>query len=358
MKNNLQMLYIHIPFCTRKCYYCGFVSVNKTCLWKKYFQTLIAEIKSKKNNNNVSSIYFGGGTPSIVDVNYIEQVMDCIKQNYNILDNAEITLEANPTSDFVNNIERYKRIGINRISFGVQSLDNNNLLKLGRDQPTNEAICCIENTCKMLDNVSCDLLLGLENQNFYQIKNDIDILNKVGVKHLSVYMLMIEENTMLYNMVKDKMYKPLNDDQSVQLYQDTYQYLKSLGFERYEISNFCKPNFYSRHNLGYWQMKNYLGFGASAHSFYDNIRSCNSDNIEEYINDNKTEYEKLSQEQIYEEQLMLGLRTKYGVEEKIIKNKTVLKQLLNNGFVKKVNNNIVITDDNFNITNQIILKLI
>lgn len=352
------MIYVHIPFCTRKCFYCGFVSVNNKNLWEKYFNCLWKEIAKRKNDKLVTSIYFGGGTPSIVDFDYIKKTLQCIKSNYNVSNNAEITMEANPTVEFVNKIEFYKEIGINRISFGVQSLNEKYIQKLGRLQCKNDVLYCIKHTKQHINNVSADLLIGLENQTEKDIIEDIKILYNVGVKHFSVYMLMIEENTTLFKMVEQKQYFPLSDENSVKLYQSVFKYLKSLNFVRYEISNFGCEGYFSKHNLGYWQMKNYLGFGTAAHSFENNKRYFNSEDIVEYIDNNKISEEILTPEQITEETIMLGLRTCFGVKESLIKNKTQLNNLIKLGFVERKDENIVINDNHFNIANQIILKLI
>lgn len=352
------MLYVHIPFCSRKCFYCGFVSVNNQKLWDKYFEKLYIELKQRKNNAPVSSIYFGGGTPSIVDIKYIQKCMSIINNNYNVQPDAEITIEANPTLTVIENLEKYRQMGFNRISFGVQSLDEQKLAKLGRNQSRQDAVKCIKKACEVFENVSADLLIGLEGQTKEEVLKDIDTLYDVGIKHLSVYMLMVEDETKLFDIVKEKKYVPLDDDQAVNIYDAVMKHLKSKNVFRYEISNFAKKNYHSRHNLGYWQMKDYLGFGAAAHSFVKNKRFYNSENIAEYTENNIVKNEDLNEEQLNEERIMLGLRTMYGVEERYIKNKTQLEKLLQDGFVKRVEDRIVICEECFNVANQIILKLI
>lgn len=356
--NNEQMLYVHIPFCSRKCYYCGFVSVDDKSLHENYFKTLSNEIFLRKNNIPVSSIYFGGGTPGLVNIKYLRQCLEIIKKNYLLNSDCEITFEANPTKQTAERLQEYKDMGFNRVSFGIQSLDQNKLLQLGRLQNSNDAIECVKKACSVFDNVSVDLLLGLQNQSSDEIIDDIDILYNVGVKHFSLYMLMVEEGTRLYQMVQEGKYFPMQDDCAVEVYQSALKYLQSKGIFRYEISNFAKPNFCCKHNLGYWQMKNYLGFGAAAHSFVKNIRFSNSEDVLEYTNNNKISTEILSEQEIEEEKIMLGLRTVYGVDEKIIKNKTQLETLIQSGYVLRDKNNIVIADDYFGVANQIILKLI
>lgn len=316
------------------------------------------ELKQRKNNVPVSSVYFGGGTPSIVDVKYVQNCMDIIKEQYSVQPDAEITVEANPTLAVMENLQKYKQIGFNRISFGVQSLDEQKLAKLGRNQNCKDAVQCIKRACEIFENVSADLLIGLEGQTKEEVLKDIDTLYDVGIKHLSVYMLMVEDGTKLFEMVKNDVYHPLDDDQAVDIYNAVMQHLKTKAIFRYEISNFAKKSFHSRHNLGYWQMKNYLGFGAAAHSFVKNKRFFNSENVNQYIENNVVEIENLSDEQLNEERIMLGLRTAYGVEEKYIKNKTRLEKLLQDGFVKRIEDRIVICEDCFNVSNQIILKLI
>lgn len=352
------MLYIHIPFCNRKCFYCGFVSINNKAIWENYFEKLIDELKQRANQKQVTSIYFGGGTPSIVDTKYIENCIKIINEYYNVSKDAEITIEANPTKEFADKIHLYKQIGFNRLSFGLQSLCEEKTKKLGRIQNPIEALDCIKKGVNLFDNVSVDLLIGLENQTKKELIDTINILHNVGVKHYSIYMLMIEDDTILKDIVDKNLYKPLDESESVQLYETAFKQLKSLGIDRYETSNFCLPNYFSRHNLGYWQMTEYLGFGVSAHSFQNKIRSYNSNEIHKYISDNIVETEKLCDNEINEERIMLGLRTSYGVKKDFIKNKIELEKLLELGVIKNKNENIVICDDYFAVANQIILKLI
>lgn len=352
------MIYVHIPFCKRKCYYCAFTSFSDNKIIDQYFNYLKKEIEERKTSKIVSSIYFGGGTPSCIEDKYICDTLNLIKQNYNLSSDCEITIECNPESVSLFKLKNYYKSGFNRISFGVQSLDEKALSKLGRYQTTNDVKNAILNAIKVgFNNISVDMLLGLENQSFTDLKKELKQLDEWGVEHISLYMLMIEDNTLLKNMVDKKLYNPLSDEICVKYYNKILAYLSSLGFERYEVSNFSKNKKMCRHNIGYWQLKDYLGFGLSAHSLISTNRLANPSNFKDYFK-GMYQSENITEDMRVEEVIMLGLRTKFGVNEKYIKNKNNLNDLLKKSIVKKENANIVVCDKYYGVLNQIILKLI
>lgn len=358
MKNNEQMIYVHIPFCNSKCYYCSFVSCTNFKLTEKYFQSLKKEILKRKNDKVVSSIYFGGGTPSSVDSAFIVETLNLIKENYLLKENCEISIECNPNSTTKQKLKDYFVAGFNRISFGVQSLNEKSLEKIGRFQNLSQ----VQNALAWareanFENISVDLLIGLENQTFDDLKHDINTLYIGGIKHISLYMLMIEDKTKLGDMVLKKQYVPASDDHCVDLYESVVSHLKQLGFERYEVSNFAKEGYECKHNFGYWTMKEYLGFGMASHSFENDTRRENASNFDDYFAE-KIEIEKILPKQANEEEIMLGLRTTFGVKESIIKNKKQLDDLLKKGVLKKTDSNVRVSDEYFGVLNQIILKLI
>lgn len=359
MKNNEQMIYIHVPFCDRKCYYCNFVSFCSPQIHNDYFEKLWQEIKKRKTNKLITSIFIGGGTPSCVDENYIKKTMKTLKKNFKISKNAEITIECNPQSTNEQKLKTYFDCGINRISFGVQSLDEKKLKRLGRFQTVTQVYDAI-NTAKKVgfSNIGVDLLLGLEGQTKNEVIADAKQLIDLGIKHISAYMLIIEEETPLYRLLQDKKMVLPDDEHTVDIYEALYEFLSNQGFVRYEISSFAKDEKLSKHNLGYWQLKEYLGFGVSAHSYVDKYRIANSKNIIDYLTDSNQTKERTTKIKYREEVIMLGLRTCFGVNKEFVGKKRIVKQLIKDKFLEEKGNNIVICKDKFGVANQIILKLI
>ncbi len=366
-----KMIYIHIPFCDSKCFYCNFCSsVYSKNIRKKYFKKLIEEINLNKNKNiNISSIYIGGGTPSSIDEKYIKIIIEELYKSFNILKNAEITIEANPCSISKNKLLIYKNCGINRISFGVQSLNNKCLKIIGRKHTKKQAINAIKLAKKYgFNNINADVLIGIPNQNYLILKNTIKNLIKLKIPHISCYMLINEKGTKLTNLIENKKIKIVSEDKCVIYYNKIFKYLKKHTYCRYEISNFSKIGFECKHNIGYWQLKEYYGFGLSAHSFVDGYRYSNTCNMQEYLNsDIIYNKEKISQLEKVEEIIMLSLRTMYGLDIIALKNlgydilkdkKKDIEFLLKNNFIIIKDNHIKICEDKFGVTNQIILNLL
>lgn len=372
-----------------KCSYCSFVSWCKSeDQFDSYFNNLITEIVGMSNsfkNKIVKTIYFGGGTPSLVNQKFIEQTLDAIKQNYTVCKNAEITIECNPGTCTREKLVAYFNAGINRISFGVQSLNNKCLALLGRIHNQQMAIESVKLAKSVgFDNISCDLLIGIPNQSFNMLKKDITTLANLGVKHISAYMLMLEDGTKLYEQVviNQKLKVPTDDD-SVNMYNQTYLLLKELGFQRYEISNFAKCGFECKHNVNYWNMGEYVGFGVAAHSFYNNQRIAGLESLDDYkkyincvfvkkMSYNECckfypEIENIGSNEKIEECLMLGLRQEKGVSLNLLKSygydvvkskAEIVKTLKNHNIINYDNNFLYITPQNFGATNQIILSLL
>jgi oxygen-independent coproporphyrinogen-3 oxidase len=363
MKNNktTQMIYVHIPFCNTKCHYCNFVSfcTAQNQLKQDYFEKLNQEIAQNKNKTPVSSVFFGGGTPSSVDSAFIVRTLKTIKKNFTLTKNCEITIECNPQSTTAQKLADYRKAGFNRLSFGVQSLDEQKLERIGRFQTKQQVFEAIENAKNVgFSNISADLLLGLENQTPEEVVEHAKTLINMGICHISAYMLILEEDTPLFAKVqKGEMVLP-TDDQTVDIYNALFEFLLQQAFERYEVSNFAKKGFQSRHNLGYWQDKEYLGFGVAAHSYKGRKRFANSSNIIDYLQNSNKTTEKINKARHREEAIMLGLRTKYGVSADIVGKKRIVKQLINQGFLRRYKGNLVICNQHFGVSNQIILKLI
>ena len=332
---------------------------------KRYVQTLIKEIEETKYKRKVSSIFFGGGTPSILPAEDIKEIMLAIKSKFTLTKNAEISIECNPNSITEEKLKAYKNLGFNRISFGVQSLDDDVLKLIGRVHNRSEALEAI-NLANIagFTNINADLLLGIkENKN---ISRDIEELKAAGVTHISAYMLILEQGTPLEILAKQNKVKLLSEDESVAQYEEYLKVLRQNGFYRYEISNFALKGYKCKHNINYWECGEYLGFGVAAHSYINGTRYSNTENILEYIeNYTNKSYEKLTNQEKLEELIMLGLRTKRGVslkklEElgyKVLENKNALK-MLSLGIIKLNSTHLYITSKNFGIANQIILKLV
>ena len=332
---------------------------------KRYVQSLIKEIEETKYKRKVSSIFFGGGTPSILLAEDIKEIMLAIKNKFALTKNAEISIECNPNSITEEKLKIYKNLGFNRISFGVQSLDDDVLKLIGRVHNRSEALEAI-NLANIagFTNINADLLLGIkENKN---ISRDIEELKAAGVTHISAYMLILEQGTPLEILAKQNKVKLLSDDESVAQYEEYLKVLRQNGFYRYEISNFALKGYKCKHNINYWECGEYLGFGVAAHSYINGTRYSNTENILEYIESytNKS-YEKLTNQEKLEELIMLGLRTKRGVSLKKLENlgfkplenKNALK-MLSLGIIKLNSTHLYITSKNFGIANQIILRLV
>lgn len=277
-------IYIHIPFCKQKCYYCDFVSfANKEELFKEYVEAVIKEIEAKNiQKYSIKTIYIGGGTPSILDSKYIGKILEKLKPN--IKENAEITIEINPGTVTKQKLEDYITFGINRISIGLQSSSNRLLKQIGRIH-TFEEFLNAYNTAKQVGfkNINVDLMLGLPNQSLETLKKTVEEVTKLAPNHISIYSLILEEGTKLEEMVKNKELEMIDEDLERRMYWETKKMLEEKGYIHYEISNFAKPKYESRHNLDCWNGQEYIGIGASAHSYLEKTRYSNIEDIEKYI---------------------------------------------------------------------------
>lgn len=310
-------IYVHIPFCESKCLYCAFASfAGKNGEQKRYFEKLKQEILSSNFTFKVDSIFIGGGTPSAVDKNFIAEILSAIKSKFEVSDKAEITIEANPNSLDREKLEFYKSIGINRLSIGVQSLDDAVLKKLGRLHSHAQVFDALKEAKRAgFENINCDLLLGLENEKYNFLKKEVKLLKKY-VTHFSCYMLQVEENTRLEKMVLDGSVKLPSDEQTIGNYAKLTKFLQKNGFFQYEISNFAKKGYKCQHNLNYWRRGNYLGFGLGAHSFMDEKRWANGLTFDKYFKGEKSFEETLTDRQKVEEIIMLGMRCYEGIAKR------------------------------------------
>ena len=322
-------IYIHIPFCHKACNYCDFHFSTSLNNKDDLLRCLLKELEQRRNeiNSSVSSIYFGGGTPSVLTINEIKQLIDQCFKHYKILDDLEVTLEANPEDISIELINGYAKAGINRLSIGVQSFQDNVLEWMNRSHSSKQATDCINWANQAgITNISVDLIYGVPEELQRNWSQDLETLLSLNVTHISAYNLTVEEKTVLHKLVKEK--KQLMPDQDIcnDAYDLLVQTLKLAGYEQYEVSNFSKKGFQSRHNSAYWHRAPYLGIGPSAHSFNgQKTRSWNVSNNRQYIKQIDSgictfETEELTDLDIANEIILLGTRTKKGVSiNKVLK---------------------------------------
>lgn len=336
-------LYIHIPFCKQKCQYCDFKSyAGKEKFIDTYIRWLEFELKGVGEGNRldyennlddlavVKSIYIGGGTPSFIDGKYIEEILSIANEYYTVDDNAEITIEVNPGTIDKDKFETYLRSGINRISIGLQSTYDRLLKELGRIH-TYEDFLNTYNLARSVGfkNINVDLMLGLPNQSLQDLEESLKEIIKLNPEHISVYSLIIEEGTLFYKKLEMNEIVLPDDELERKMYWGTKKKLENAGYVHYEISNFAKPGFESKHNLSCWNQEEYIGIGVAAHSYTNDVRYSNIDSIEEYIKnyeeDNETDnfvfHEKQTKISKMKEFMMLGLRKIQGIRIQDFKNK-------------------------------------
>ena len=343
MKTKSVGLYIHIPFCKRKCNYCDFKSyagkeelIENYIKWLKYeIQEIGRENKLDCENNLddlivLNTIYIGGGTPSFIDSKYIVEILNTIKENYSLEENVEITIEVNPGSITEEKLQDYINNGINRISIGLQSINNKLLKDLGRIHTYEEFEKTYELARKIgFKNINVDLMIGVPNQTLEDVKESLEKIIYLNPEHISVYSLILEEGTPLFESIEKKeMFLP-EEDEERKMYWYVKNRLEEMDYIHYEISNFAKKEYESKHNLNCWEQEEYIGVGVAAHSYTNGVRFSNVDTIEEYIvnyeNENETDnlifHEKQTKESKMKEYMLLGLRKIDGIRIVKFKNK-------------------------------------
>ncbi len=320
-------IYVHIPFCKRKCSYCDFKSFSNIdkINQKKYVDALIKEIQNSQNTNKyiVTTIYIGGGTPSFINEAYIKDILQAIYKKWEIKNDVEITIEVNPGTITKEKLEAYKNMGINRLSIGLQSTNNYLLNKIGRIHSYEEFIENYILARKIgFENINIDLILALPEQNMEDLMQSVKKVINLNPEHISIYSLILEENTELWKKVKNKEENLVEDDLEREMYWKSKKAFEAAGYIHYEISNYAKPGFESKHNKNCWSQKQYLGFGIAAHSYFNGKRFYNVEDLNKYItNIEKNEFknniiieeENRTKEDIAKEYMMLGLRKIEGV---------------------------------------------
>jgi len=326
-------LYIHIPFCKQKCHYCDFhfsVSLrNKDSLLAAIKKELV--LRKDELDEPIETIYFGGGTPSLLSYNELSELFVSIHTNYTISEHAEITLEANPDDLSKTFLQDVKQIGINRLSIGVQSFFDADLKFMNRAHTSKEAISSIKIAQDVgFENITIDLIYGIPGLTHEKWHKNLETFLSLNIPHLSSYALTVEPNTALAYFIKSKKIKALDDNLAKEHFDILTNFMKSHNYQHYEVSNFAKEGFLSRHNTAYWQGKSYLGIGPSAHSYNQNTRSWNIANNARYIDTINTntylsEVENLTTTMHYNEYLLTGLRTMWGVDLAKIKQEFGIK---------------------------------
>ncbi len=330
-------IYIHIPFCQKRCSYCDFYSQTNLSLKKEYVSALCKEIKLRKNyleQATISTLYFGGGTPSLLDKDDFCEIFACLNSHFDLSYLHEVTLEANPDDLNQSFFDTLNQFPFNRLSIGIQSFDNGDLKLMNRRHSAEKAMEAIylakENG---FHNISIDLIYGLPNQTLEKWQKNLEQALSLDIQHISAYHLTYEEGTILDSLLRQKKIQEVKEEDSLAMFEMLMALLTKSGFEHYEISNFAKKNFYSQHNSSYWSGEKYLGLGASAHSFDEKTRQWNISSIEKY---NQAvshslpfyEMETLSEKEKYNEFIITSLRTKKGIDLTLLEKKFG-KEMLN-----------------------------
>ena len=314
-------LYIHIPFCLKKCNYCDFASYSgMENIQEQYIEAVSAEMRKHKGIK-LDSVFMGGGTPTALNSALIKRILDEINKNFILSEDCEFTCEANPGTIDEEKLLVLKNGGVNRLSIGVQSFNDKELEALGRVHNSRIAIESIKLAKKYFHNINIDIMTNIPFQTKESLKNTLDIALGLETEHISCYSLIIEEGTLFHKMYEEGKLSLWDDEEDRLIFKEVCEILKKKGYERYEISNFAKPQKRSRHNLKYWNTNEYIGIGAAAHSCYNNKRFSNSEDIYEYINNpiEPKEVMELSVDDRIGEYIIMSLRTADGVDTKEFK---------------------------------------
>lgn len=377
-------IYIHIPFCKQACYYCNFHFSTSLALKNEMIESLLheIEIRSKSGQRNISiinrgeeikTIYFGGGTPSLLSYEELEKILSAIHLKYTVSPEAEITLEANPDDFNIEKLEVWKSVGINRLSIGIQSFIERDLVWMNRAHNSTQALQCIQQAREGgIPNFSIDLIFGTPGLTNEEWKKNVQTVIDLEVPHIACYALTVEPKTALDKMIHLKKKENINNDMQAEQYSILMSMMQDAGYEHYEISNFAKPGFRSRHNSSYWEGEKYIGIGPSAHSYDGENRQWNMANNAVYIkamrnNDIPLEEESLSDSQKLNEYVMVSLRTMEGMDLQLIEEKfskeersrieTILENKLTKGTFTKNANKIILTDEGKLLADAISVKL-
>ena len=357
-------IYIHIPYCKQKCHYCNFFSVASKRFMPEVVEAICREAELQKHyleDQTINTIYFGGGTPSLIGNDLLAKIFVTLKANYTISADTEITLEANPDDISAQTLEQWKNLGINRLSIGIQSFRDDDLHYLNRVHNAQKAIECIELAKSVgFHDLTLDLIYGIPVLSDEAWFANIETALKLEIPHISTYALTVEPYTALDVLIRKGKYAPVDEAQAARQFELLMEHMAEHGYLHYEISNFCKPGHFARHNTAYWQGEPYLGLGPSAHSFNGASRQWNVSGIKEYLDAIETqnfpfESETLSMDHRYNEYVMTGLRTMWGCSTVEIRQKfgESYQNLFTAGIQKYIQNGMVAQhDDTYQLTND------
>ncbi|MBP7507052.1 MAG: radical SAM family heme chaperone HemW [Prolixibacteraceae bacterium] len=370
-------IYIHIPFCLKKCKYCDFYKSTEVAEIDNFISMLKKELWFRRDylsDEYVQTVYFGGGTPSLLSAFQILQILTAVKSVFKINRNAEITIEMNPDDINPAYIESLKTTGINRVSLGVQSFNDDTLNFLGRRHNSGQAADAIKNLQKAgFDNISIDLIYGIPGMTVDQWKKNLDIAFHSGIKHISAYHLTYHEGTALFEDLKKGRISEVEEEVSVNQFNELIEQAASNNFIHYEISNFALDSYFSKHNSSYWKQQEYLGLGPSAHSFNGNSRQWNISSLKKYLKSNflKDSYfekEKLSDNDKFNDYILTSLRTIWGIDLNFISDNygeeylnhviKILGKYIDSEYIEKVDNIIKLTKKGFFISDKVISDFI
>lgn len=369
-------IYFHIPFCKKRCNYCDFYKSTDLTFIKSYIIALKSEMKNRLDylvDKEINTIYFGGGTPSLLTPFDIEDLLLNCKRLFNLVNNLEITIEANPDDLSIEYLKQLKDIGINRLSIGIQSFSDVYLQFMGRRHSSSQAIMAVKNAQNIgFDNISVDLIYGIPGMSFQQWQENLKEVFELNIQHISAYHLTYHEDTTFWNELKNGKISEIDEENSFKQFNELIELTEVNGFVQYEVSNFSKEGFYSKHNSSYWKQQEYIGLGPSAHSYNGFSRQWNVSDVKKYIelismNETHFEVEQLSVKDQFNDYIITSLRTIWGVDLGFIKQKygdkylqhtlDVSTKYINSALIEKVNNVIRLTKKGIFISDGIITDL-
>lgn len=357
---------MHIPFCVKKCAYCDFLSAPAgEDVQRAYVDRLLEEIQKSEalsGHYEAATVFFGGGTPSILPPDWLCEILEALRRVFSFQEDAEITVEANPGTVDEKKLLKYRSAGVNRLSIGLQSAENEELKRLGRIHTWEQFFESYQMAREAgFSNINIDLMSALPGQTVKSYHRTLERVLRLSPEHLSAYSLILEEGTPFYEKYKEHPELLPSEEEERQMYEDTKDLLSAEGYERYEISNYARPGYACRHNLGYWERTDYKGYGLGAASLLDNVRSANQTVLSEYLKGNtEGTREPLSEQAIREEYFFLGLRKTDGVDpgvygdyyEKLIR-KLQMQQLLG-----KKDGRIYLTDRGIDVSNYVLAQFL
>ena len=376
MKKTNKGIYIHIPFCDKKCYYCDFTTlIKKGGAYGEYIDLLLKEIDLYKDPNiNVNSIYIGGGTPSLIPAIYVDKLMNKIYHSFHVSKNSEITIEANPKTLSMEKLKSYRHHGINRVSLGVQSADNHLIHQVGRNYIREDILKDISLIRDAgFENLSIDMIFGLPGQTLHHIEEDLSFIYETDLEHISWYNLILEEKTVFGHLYNKKNLNLPNEEVEEEMYYRIVDGLAEMGFDQYELSNFAKTGKESIHNLKYWNLEEYYGFGLNASSYLNKMRMKNESRLKnyknlllkdevpvterDYINLDKERFEYIIMQMRLSKGLSLKSYEKKFNQDFLQANKNIIKDFHKDNLIKIKDNYIFFTKKGFLLSNYFFVHL-